>query len=100
MLDVGSTRDTELRYTDFVIPRDTSRAAYDRQIECYRRMSGAERVALSIRMSQDAREIARAGIRVRHPDYSNGDVEHALHRLLLGDDLFRRAWPDAPCLAA
>jgi hypothetical protein len=44
-------------------------------------------------MSNDARELARGGIRARHPEYSPDEVEHALHRLLVGDELADRAWP-------
>jgi hypothetical protein len=79
---------------------DTSDAAHAAQIECYRRMSGEERVRLAVQMSEDAREITRSGIRARHPDNQPVDVEHALRRLLLGDALFRRAWPAAPLLPA
>jgi hypothetical protein len=80
-------------------PADTSTTAYAVQLARYRQMSGSERVELAVQMSEDAREIARAGIRARHPTYSASDVEHALRRLILGDDLFRRAWPAAPVLA-
>lgn len=53
---------------------------------------------LAVEMSEDVRAIAAAGIHARHPTYSSDDVQHALHRLLLGDDLFERAWPHAPLL--
>ena len=78
--------------------RDTSDAAHAAQIARYRRMTGDERVRLAVEMSEDAREIARCGIRARHPEYTPVDVEHALRRQLLGDDLFKRAWPNAPLL--
>jgi len=79
-------------------PRDTSLAAHQAQIDCYRRMTPAARVAAAAEMSEDTRAIAAAGIRARHPTYSGTDVRHALLRLLLGDELFRRAWPHAPLL--
>jgi len=44
-------------------------------------------------MSDEVRELARCGIRVRHPEYGIDEIEHALHRLLLGDELADRAWP-------
>jgi len=47
-------------------------------------------------MSEDARELTRAGIRARHPGYAEREVEQALRRLLYGDDLVGRAWPDLP----
>lgn len=50
-------------------------------------------------MCDEAREIAQAGIRARHPGYSAAEVRWALFRLLLGDDLFRAAYPGRPLLA-
>ena len=44
-------------------------------------------------MSHDTRELMRAGIRSRHPEYLETDVEEALRRLLYGDTLYLRAWP-------
>lgn len=80
-------------------PRDTTPAAHEAQLRCYRRMSGAQRVALAAQLSEDVRAVAMAGIRTRHPDYSQREVWYALQRLLLGDELFDRAWPLAPRLA-
>jgi len=80
-------------------PRDTTPAAHEAQLRCYRRMSGAERVAIAAQLSEDVRAVSMAGIRSRHPEYSDREVWYALQRLLLGDDLFARAWPLAPRLA-
>jgi hypothetical protein len=82
-----------------VIPRDTSPAAHRAQLDWYRRQSPSKKVEIAARMSEDAREVAAAGIRARHPDYSTADVRWALFRLLIGDPLFHRVWPDAPLLA-
>jgi hypothetical protein len=49
-------------------------------------------------MSEDVRALALAGISARHPEYDPDEVVFALWRLILGDDLFRRAWPAAPLL--
>ena len=75
---------------------DTTDAAHRAQIEVYRRMSGSRRVEIAAQMSEDARAIAVAGIRRRHPRYTEAELRHALMRLLLGDDLFSRAWPTSP----
>ncbi|MCA9544952.1 MAG: hypothetical protein KC613_11200 [Myxococcales bacterium] len=77
---------------------DTSDEAARVQRMLWRRMGPERRVELAVRMSEDAREISRAGIRARHPDYSEAQVELALRRVLLGDALFRAVWPDAPLL--
>jgi len=78
------------------VPRDTSLEAHAAQIEAYRRMGGTGRVAVTFRLNQLAREMAAAGIRSRHPNYTEEDVRFALHRLLLGDRLTRAVWPDRP----
>jgi hypothetical protein len=77
-------------------PRDTAADAERVQRYLFRRMTPAERFAHTARLCEDARQLARAGIRARHPEYTPEHVERALRRLLLGDELVRRAWPDAP----
>lgn len=72
---------------------DTSDTAAEVLAEVFRQMTPAAKSAMVEQMSNDARELARCGIRSRHPEYSVDEVEHALHRLLLGDDLADRAWP-------
>ena len=75
-------------------PDDTEPAAHARQMAAYRRMSGGQRVAVTFRLNGWARRIAEAGIRSRHPDYSDQQVRMALRRLWLGDELTLQAWPD------
>ena len=75
---------------------DTTAAAHAVHIQVYKAMGPARRAAVGLGMSDDARELARAGIRRRHPDYGDSEVEHALRLLYLGPALFRAAWPDTP----
>jgi hypothetical protein len=82
-----------------VRPLDTSPEVHRMQIERYRRMSGEERVALALRMTAQAWRTSASGIRSRHPEYSNTEVDWALARLRLGDEIFREAWPAAPVLS-
>lgn len=79
-------------------PADTGPEAWAVQQALWRRMTGEQRLLLAIRMSEDAREISRSGIRHRHPEYDEGEVEWALRRLMLGDPLFTAAWPGQPLL--
>jgi hypothetical protein len=76
------------------IPPDTSPEAHQAQMEAYRRMGGAERVALAFRLTDLARRATLAGIRQRHPGYDDSQMLRALGRLVLGDDLARAVWPD------
>ena len=82
------------RYGPFVLRSpDTTPEAHAVQMSLYRRLTGGERIALALRLSDDVREVARAGIRARHPAYVRSEVEDALRRMILGDVLFRTAWP-------
>jgi hypothetical protein len=60
---------------------DTSPAAEALQLQIYREMSAAQRLLLRFEMSEFARELKRAGIRQRHPDWSDTRVERELLRL-------------------
>jgi hypothetical protein len=74
-------------------PADTTPEAHAVQIAIYRRLGPEGRMELADRLSMDVRALSRAGIRARHPEYSPDQVEQALRRLLLGDELFRKVWP-------
>lgn len=76
------------------VPFDTTHEAHRLQIDVYRRLGGAERVAILFRLNALVRETALAGIRRRHPAYAEAQVRMALRRLVLGDDLTRQAFPD------
>jgi hypothetical protein len=78
--------------------RDTSPEAAAVQLAVLRRLTDAQRGELGVQMSEDARAIALEAIRSRHPEYDHEAGKLALFRLLLGDELFRRAWPHAPLL--
>jgi hypothetical protein len=77
---------------------DTSPEATRAQIAVYRRMGAERRAAIALQMSEDARQISAAGIHSRHPEYGADEIRHALNRLILGDELFKAAWPAAPLL--
>lgn len=80
-------------------PLDTTVESHEAQLQAYRRLGATGRARMAARLSADTRQLTRAGIRARHPDYTEEQVENALRRLLLGDELFRRAWPACPLLA-
>jgi hypothetical protein len=79
--------------------RDTTDDAIAVRTRVYRAMTGAQRCDLAEEMSIAARELALAGIRTRHPDYDADQARSALLRMILGDHLFRRVWPNAPLLS-
>ena len=78
---------------------DTAAEAHDVQLRVWTRLGPSGRVALALRMSEEARSITLDGIRSRHPSYTAEQARHALFRLTLGDELYRAAWPGRPALA-
>ena len=74
-------------------PRDTTPDAHRRQLDGFRSMDPATRVRLAWAMSEEARAVSAAGIRARHPEYSDDEVRLALARLVLGAELAAAAWP-------
>ena len=69
------------------LTRDTSAAARDIQVEALRRLDGPTRVRMALDMSEEARQVTLAGIRHRHPDWTDTAVHQELLRLLLGREL-------------
>jgi hypothetical protein len=82
-----------------VSARDTTPDAAAVRALVYRRMSAEQRANIGAQMSEDARDIALEAIRHRHPDYTAEEARLALFRLVLGDELFMRVWPNAPLIA-
>lgn len=72
---------------------DTTADAHDVQCEIYRRLGGAERVAILFRLNALVRETAMAGIRRRHPAYGEAQVSMAFRRLVLGDEAMQKVFP-------
>ena len=52
--------------------------------------TGAERVALAVEMAEEVKAIALAGIRSRHPEWTEAEVSVELLRLLHGDEMADR----------
>ncbi|HEX5269626.1 MAG TPA: hypothetical protein VFW33_04015 [Gemmataceae bacterium] len=76
-----------------LIPADTTLDAWRVQVEIYRRMPPSRRLELACEMSDTLRRTVAAGVRGRHPDYSEEQVRLAVARLWLGDELFRKVYP-------
>lgn len=77
---------------DSVRTLDTTTDARRRQLDIHRRLTGPERVRLAVEMSDDAREIAAAGVRHRHPDWSQERVRREVLIRIYGAELVDRAW--------
>lgn len=78
---------------------DTTTQAHEAQLQAWRRMGAARRLELALQMSEDVREISRAGFRARHPEYTESQVLQAERFLWLGRELASLAWPAVPYVA-
>ncbi|MEA2162807.1 MAG: hypothetical protein QOK37_934 [Thermoanaerobaculia bacterium] len=58
--------------------RDTTPEAAAVQREAYRRAGPAGRLRIAMELSDLVREFARAGVRMRHPEYTPEDISKEL----------------------
>jgi hypothetical protein len=73
-------------------PLDTSEEADRIQFEIFGRMSAAEKIRRMSELTELVRATFEAGIRKRHPQYTDRDARLARIRWELGDELYRRAY--------
>lgn len=63
-----------------MVAQDTSLEAARLQAQIHRRFESRERLEMAIEMSEFAREMALAGLRSRHPQLSDVELERELTR--------------------
>jgi hypothetical protein len=73
--------------------KDTSREAADVQRATQRNLGPARRVELAFEMSEQARRISIQGALAREPGLEPEEARRRLLQRLLGDALYRAAWP-------
>ncbi len=76
-------------------PTDTAPQARAVQLQALRRMGISGRAAMTFELTRALRQTVRAGIRQRHPDYTEEEVHLALMRLTLGEELFHEVFPES-----
>lgn len=69
---------------------DTQAAARRRYFALLRNKSPEERFRLTAALIQSTRELTEVGIRRRHPDLGEGELERALAERLYGADVAQR----------
>lgn len=67
--------------------RDTTDAAFELQLMAYRAMSPNDRLAIGVAMSDEIRALTKAGIRDRHPEFTDAQLADALAEIMLGPEL-------------
>jgi hypothetical protein len=76
-----------------IVPADTTPEAARFQFDVFRSMPPQRRLELALQMSTALRNVAAAGVRSRHPEYTEQQVRLAVARLTLGEKLFAQAYP-------
>jgi len=75
-------------------PLDTTPEADQLQLEIFRRMGPEKRLQAGIALSQLCRKLLLEGVRMRHPEYNERQIELAVIRLILPENLFLAAYPE------
>jgi hypothetical protein len=76
--------------------RDTTDEALEVLRAAQRRLGPARRVELAFEMSEQARDVSIRGALAREPGLAPEEARARLLRRLLGDALYRAAWPARP----
>lgn len=71
---------------------DTAPDVRRAQESAWRRIGAEGRIRLMVKLSDELREVALAGIRSREPDLSDAQARGRLLRTLLGDELYEAAY--------
>jgi hypothetical protein len=84
----------ECRPPEWALPRDTTVEAARVQAAILRRLGPERRAQMAAEMSDAVRSAARDAIRRQHPEYNERQVHLAFCRVVLGEELFRQAFPN------
>lgn len=77
------------------IPSDTTVEAARKQFEILRRLDMNARANMTFQLSDNLRKTVEAGVRQRHPDWQEQEVERKVLHLMIGDQIFRRIFRDS-----
>ncbi|MBI3195168.1 MAG: hypothetical protein HYZ34_12000 [Ignavibacteriae bacterium] len=75
------------------IPSDTSLEAARIQFSIYRSLGTEGRAKMALELSDNLRRLVETGVRSRHPEYDDKQVHLAVIKLMVGDELFAKAYP-------
>ena len=73
-------------------PFDTSKEALEIQRQVLRRLSPARRIKMVFELTDELYSIIVAGIRARHPEFTEEDVIRERNRILWGDELYKAVY--------
>lgn len=76
------------------IPADTTIEAVRKQFEILRRLDAQTRLKMAFELSDNLRSIVEAGVRLRHPQYDEQQINRQVIRLMIGERLFRKIFEE------
>ena len=73
-------------------PLDTSKEAQKIQREALRKLTPNQRIKMVFELTDELYSIIVAGIRARHPEFTEEDVIRERNRILWGDELYKAVY--------
>ena len=70
--------------------RDTPPIDAAIQVEIHRRFTPADRLRMAMEMSEFARALSRAGLRIRRPEFTELEIDAEMLKQMYGFDLKQR----------
>ncbi|MGB3339965.1 MAG: hypothetical protein WBB37_00595 [bacterium] len=72
--------------------KDTGIESERLQIEIFRKMLPETKLNLAMELTEIALELVKTGIKYRHPEYAESEVETELKKILLTEEIFQRVY--------
>lgn len=72
------------------LPMDTTLDAARKEFEILRKLGPEVRASMAFELSDNLRDLVEAGVRHRHPDFDEEQVNLEVVRLMLGDKLYKQ----------
>ncbi len=73
-------------------PLDTEPDAWEVQCEIWKRLTEEDKLRIALELSQNMREMAVAGAKLRLPGATPEEIQSAVARLMLGEELWQAAY--------
>jgi hypothetical protein len=75
-------------------PLDTTLKVEEIQVRALRNMTPEQRLDAAIQLTNTSRRLLAAGVRMRHPEYTDDMIHYAVIKATLPEDLFSAAYPE------
>ncbi|MCX7995971.1 MAG: hypothetical protein N3A65_09450 [candidate division WOR-3 bacterium] len=72
--------------------RDANNKSEDKQISSFKEIPGVVRLEMALDLTRTAIELIRTGIRQRYPEYNDIEIENAIERIILGNELYEKIY--------